>query len=88
MNGEAMAALRDRRITLIGLGNQGRGQAMNLKEVGLRVEAALRDDSPNRAAAAGIGVPVVPLETAAQNADLLVFLLPERAVAPWWHIWH
>lgn len=84
MNGEAMAALRDRRITLIGLGNQGRGQAMNLKEAGLRVEAALRDDSPNRAAASGIGVPVVSLETAAQNADLLVFLLPDEMQGALW----
>ena len=84
MTGDAMAALREKRITLIGLGNQGRGQAMNLKAAGLQVDVALRENSSNRASAARIGAPVVPLEAAAQNADLLVFLVPDEVQGALW----
>ena len=40
-----MIILKDKKIAIIGYGNQGRAQALNLNDSGLNVVVGLRDDS-------------------------------------------
>ena len=40
--------LKDRKIGIIGYGNQGRAQALNLKDSGLNVKIGLRKSSQSR----------------------------------------
>ena len=44
------ALIRGRRVAVIGYGNQGRAQALNLRDSGVAVTVGLRDGSASRAA--------------------------------------
>lgn len=70
-------ALSGKRITILGYGSQGRAQALNLRDSGVDVRAALRD-GPSAKRAREDGIEIVPLERAA-DSDLLMFLLPDLA---------
>ena len=45
------APLAGRRVAILGYGNQGRAQALNLKDSGIDVVVGLRDGSPSAARA-------------------------------------
>jgi len=76
--------LKNRRIALLGFGNQGRGQAENLRDAGLDVAIALRTGSPRRAAAEAAGFETQTPEAAAATADLLSFLVPDEVQGALW----
>jgi ketol-acid reductoisomerase len=73
--------LAGRRVAVIGYGNQGRAQALNLRDSGVAgiVVGTLRDDSWARAEADGF--PVRDLAEAAAGADVLLLLLPDEELA-------
>jgi ketol-acid reductoisomerase len=75
------APLAGKRIAIVGYGNQGRAQALNLKDGGFRVTVGLREGSPSLAQAAADGLATEPLETAAASADLIMLLAPDEAMA-------
>jgi ketol-acid reductoisomerase len=70
----------DRQIAVIGYGNQGRAQALNLRDSGLHVLIGNRDDDYARRARED-RFQVLPIEAAASEADLLMLLIPDE-VAP------
>lgn len=74
-----LAAIRDKRIAVFGYGNQGRPQALNLRDSGIRevrVAARAGGMSAERARADGFDVMTPP--AAAAWADMLVLLIPDE----------
>ena len=73
--------LEGREIAIIGYGNQGRTQALNLRDSGVEkvVVGSVRDESWDQAEEDGFEV--MPIPEAAQRADILFVLLPDE-VAP------
>lgn len=75
------APLADKIVAIIGYGNQGRAQALNLRDSGISVRVGLRPGSPSEAEVRGVGLDVMtPLE-AARGADLVMLLAPDERLA-------
>jgi ketol-acid reductoisomerase len=84
-----LGLLEGKQIAVIGYGNQGRAQALNLRDSGLQVLVGNReDDYAERAVEDGFRV--LSIEATAAEADLLMLLIPDevapevfkRAIAP------
>ena len=75
------APLADKRVAILGYGNQGRAQALNLADSGINVVVGLRAGSPSEARAAGDGVATAGIEEAAAGADLVMMLAPDETLA-------
>ena len=82
--------LRGRVCSIIGYGAQGRAQALNLKESGVRVLVGLHASSKSRRVARKDGLEVVSTKEAAARGDIIFLALPdtlmpsiyERDIAP------
>lgn len=72
------AALRARKIAVIGYGSQGFAQANNLRESGHDVTVGLRRDSPSVTKAETSGLRVLPVAQAAAEADVVMMLVPDE----------
>ncbi|HTU10537.1 MAG TPA: ketol-acid reductoisomerase [Allosphingosinicella sp.] len=70
--------IRGRRVAVIGYGNQGRAQALNLRDSGVAVTVALPEASRRRAQATGDGFDVMTSAEAAKGADLAVLLAADE----------
>src|SRR5688572_2081803 len=70
--------IRGKRVAIIGYGNQGRAQALNLRDSGVPVTVALPEDSATRARAAGDGFDVMTASEAAAQADVAVMLAADE----------
>jgi ketol-acid reductoisomerase len=69
--------LRDRSVVVIGCGNQGRAQALNLCDSGVALRiSSIQDSSAERARSDGFEV--IPIEGAARIADILMLLVPDE----------
>jgi ketol-acid reductoisomerase len=85
-----LKALRGRMCAVIGYGAQGRAQALNLQDGGLRVLVGLRAKSKSRALAQKEGLETTSIPEAVRKGDVLFLALPdtempavyERAIAP------
>ena len=75
------APLKGKRVAILGYGNQGRAQALNLKDSGVDVVVGLRGASGSTAAAEEAGLEVALVEDAASSADVVMFLAPDEALA-------
>ncbi len=75
------APLHGRRIAIIGYGNQGRPQALNLKDSGFDVVVGLREGSPSLERASADGIATASPEEAAASADLVMLLAPDETLA-------
>jgi ketol-acid reductoisomerase len=64
-------------IAVIGYGNQGRGQSLNLKDNGCEVVVGLYEGSKSRARAEADGVKVASVAEAAKAADIIMLLAPD-----------
>ena len=73
--------LHGKRVAIIGYGNQGRAQALNLKDSGIDVVIGLREGSPSAARVAADGLSSSSLTEAAAAADLVMLLAPDEALA-------
>jgi ketol-acid reductoisomerase len=65
-------------IAVVGYGGQGRAQALNLRDSGLRVTIGLREGSASRAKAKSEGVDVASIEDAVRDADVVSLLIPDE----------
>src|SRR3954465_10785313 len=72
------APLAGKRVAIIGYGNQGRAQALNLHDSGIDVVVGLRggSGSANEAEAAGLQIALV--EEAVASADVVMMLAPDE----------
>lgn len=75
------APLEGRRIAIIGYGNQGRAQALNLRDGGYDVAIGLRAGSGTREKVEQDGLDALPLEDAVRGAALTMMLVPDEAMA-------
>lgn len=75
------APLAGKRIAIIGYGNQGRAQALNLRDGGAQVVVGLREGSASRARAEADGLTVADLAAAAAQSDLVMLLAPDEILA-------
>ena len=72
------APLEGKRIVILGYGNQGKPQALNLQDSGLDVVVALRPASLNAALAETVGLKVQGIEDAVAGADVVMMLTPDE----------
>jgi ketol-acid reductoisomerase len=72
-----LAHLAGRRIVIVGYGNQGRAQALNLRDSGIPVTiAGIGDASLDQARADGFAI--IPVKGCAKVADVLMLLIPDE----------
>jgi ketol-acid reductoisomerase len=73
-----LSVIRSRRVAILGYGNQGRAQALNLKDSGVAVTVALPEGSRRREQARSEGFDVLTASEAAAEADLVVMLAADE----------
>jgi ketol-acid reductoisomerase len=66
-------------ISIIGYGNQGRAQALNLRDNGAEVIIGNRDD-PSRERAMSDGFDAIPIPEAVARGDVVMLLLPDEVL--------
>ncbi|MFN3944827.1 MAG: ketol-acid reductoisomerase [Allosphingosinicella sp.] len=79
-----LSLIRGRRVAVIGYGNQGRAQALNLRDSGAPPIVALREGAPSRARAEADGFEVATPEDAAARCDVAAVLTPDDGQAEIW----
>lgn len=72
--------LTEKTIGVIGFGAQGKAQALNLKDSGVKVKIGLQNGSKSTPFAKELGFEVCTPKELAQSCDILAFLLPDE-----WH---
>ncbi|MBI45791.1 MAG: ketol-acid reductoisomerase [Candidatus Marinimicrobia bacterium] len=73
--------LKNKKISIIGYGNQGRAQALNLKDSGLSVSVGLRKNSKSISSVIKDGISVFEIPEAVRWADIICLLIPDT-IAP------
>jgi len=77
----SLEPLRGKTIAVIGYGSQGRAQALNLRDSGLRVVVGLRSEGRSYEVAKADGFEPVPMEVAAERGDVILMLVPDVPMA-------
>ncbi len=72
--------LQGRRVAIIGYGNQGRTQALNLRDSGVQVTVGLRQGSAQRKVAQAEGLEVDDIATVVSAADVVMLLVPDEVM--------
>lgn len=76
-----MGFLKDKTIAIVGYGIQGRGQALNLRDSGLKVVIAQRPGGPNYEQAQKDGFNPVDVAAAAKEAQVIMMLTQDHVQA-------
>jgi ketol-acid reductoisomerase len=74
------------RVAIIGYGNQGRAQALNLANSGIDVVVGLREGSDSADRCASDGLANAPIEQAVTGAGLVMLLAPDETLAALYRI--
>src|SRR3954468_12938202 len=72
------APLSGKRVAIVGFGNQGRAQALNLKDSGIDVVIGLRGGSGSTVEAESNGLQTGLIERASAAADVIMMLAPDE----------
>ena len=72
------APLAGKRVAVVGYGNQGRAQSLNLLDSGIDVVVALRGGSGSRLEAEASGLQTALIEDAVGSADVVIMLAPDE----------
>src|SRR3954454_21189696 len=75
------APLLGKRVAILGYGNQGRAQALNLRDSGIDVVVGLRGGSGSVVEVESAGLTAALLEDAVATADVVMFLSPDETHA-------
>ena len=70
--------LEGKRVAIVGYGNQGRAQSLNLKDSGIDVVVGLRGGSGSAAEAQSAGLETALLEDAVASAEVVMLLAPDE----------
>ena len=70
--------IKGMKVAIIGYGSQGHAHALNLMDSGCDVRVGLREGSKSWSKAEEAGLKVVTTEQAAQEADLIMMLVPDE----------
>lgn len=70
--------LKDRKIAVVGFGNQGHAHALNLRDSGQDLVVGLRRDSRKRARAERLGLKVTDIPRAVDHADIISLQVPDE----------
>ncbi|MBI4432823.1 MAG: ketol-acid reductoisomerase [Candidatus Omnitrophica bacterium] len=73
-NDADLSFIKDKTVAVIGYGIQGRGQALNLRDSGVKVIVSQRPGGPNYDQAKKDGFDPVDAATAAKNSDMIIIL--------------
>lgn len=74
--------LAGKRVAILGYGNQGRAQALNLKDSGVDVVVGLRGGSGSTFEAESAGLETELIEDAVSSADVVMLLAPDEIHGP------
>jgi ketol-acid reductoisomerase len=74
-----LAIIQSRRVAVLGYGSQGHAHALSLRDSGVDVRVGLPETSRSRAKAEAEGLRVVTPYEAAEEADVIVILVPDPA---------
>jgi len=80
----SLDVLRGKTIAVIGYGIQGRAQALNLRDSGLRVIVGLRRGGKSWEVAASEGFEVYEVDEAVRRADVVMVLIPDMEQPKVW----
>lgn len=83
--GQWLEPLRNKVVAIVGFGNQGKAQALNLRDSGIRVVVGGRPDSAARADAKAHGFETFDSARAASQSDLAVLCVPDEAAGAVWN---
>jgi ketol-acid reductoisomerase len=72
------APLAGKRVAILGYGNQGRAQSLNLKDSGIDVVVGLRGGSGSAFEAEAAGLEIALVEEAVRSADVVMMLAPDE----------
>ena len=70
------------RVAVLGFGNQGEAQALNLRDAGVEVVVGARPGGVSASRAAELGFATMALGEAVRSADTVALLLPDEVVPP------
>ena len=70
--------LAGKRVAIVGFGNQGRAQALNLHDSGIDVVVGLRGGSGSTAEVEAAGIEVALIDKAVASADVVMLLAPDE----------
>ena len=70
---------------MIGFGSQGRAQALNLRDSGIKVVVGLYPGSKSRSAAKRLGFTVLSTAEAVRSADIIFLALPDTSIPEVFH---
>lgn len=73
--------LLSQNVVILGYGNQGKPQALNLRDSGVRVKLGVRPDSKKRDEAIADGFDVLPIPDALHWGDVIMMLMPDEVMA-------
>lgn len=74
----SVAPLLEKRVAMIGYGNQGRPQALNLRDSGISVVIGLPESSQRLSTAQDDGFEVFPTGAAVEQADFVMLCVPDQ----------
>ena len=77
----ALALIQMKKVTIVGYGNQGRAQALNLRDSGVSVIVGAREGGSSQQKANEDGFKVISIEDAVFDADVIAILLPDQVMA-------
>jgi ketol-acid reductoisomerase len=75
-------------VAVLGFGNQGEAQALNLRDSGAHVIVGARPGRGAEQRARGLGFEVFDLSDAARRASVIAVLLPDEALSESWPAFH
>jgi len=76
--------LNDKKISIIGYGNQGRAQALNLHDSGINVCVGLRASSSSNKIAQNDGLITLSIKNAVKEADVISVLISDKHISQVW----